>query len=216
MPSCRSRMRRRLSVGLAACLSLVLATAAAADVHHPYEGYQWGQPYAKGNPFGPVSTPTDVSSIQIATTNSASYALDSTGRVWAWGAAAQGELGDGHRETAAFIATPTQVQFPAGVTITKLAHPGPYETMMAIDSQGHAWGWGNDGAHELCLSQTMINRPVELPFSSVTQTTGAGDHALFLAGGVLYGCGENSDGDLGDGTTDRSSTPQRVTGLPAG
>jgi alpha-tubulin suppressor-like RCC1 family protein len=209
---------KRLLAGLATCIPLVLAPAAAAHTHSR-AGYQWGQPYAKGNPNGPVSTPTAVSGIpnpvvQIATSNSDSYALDSTGKVWAWGAAAEGELGTGHKEKEAFTTTPTQVQLPAGVTITKLANPGPYETMMAIDSHGDVWGWGYNGAHEICVSQTTINTPVELPFSGVSLTTGAGDHALFDTGGTLYGCGGNSNGDLGDGNTNPSSTPQPVIGLP--
>jgi alpha-tubulin suppressor-like RCC1 family protein len=208
----------RLPAALAACLTLVLVPTASAVVHHPYAGYGWGQPYAKGNPIGPVSTPTAVTGIpspvvQIATSNSDSYALDNTGKVWAWGAAAQGELGNGRHETSSFVATPTQVHFPAGVTITKLANPGPYETMIAIDSHGDAWGWGDDDDHELCMNRTTIRTPVELPFSDVTLATGAGDHALFDAGGALYACGANSDGDLGDGTTKPSSTPQPVTGL---
>jgi alpha-tubulin suppressor-like RCC1 family protein len=108
------------------------------------------------------------------------------------------------------------VRFPAGVTIAKLAAPGPYDTMMAIDTHGDVWGWGDNRDHELCVSQTMIHTPVQLPLSDVTLATGAGDHALYDAGGTLYGCGANDNGDLGDGTTDPSSTPRAVTGLPAG
>jgi alpha-tubulin suppressor-like RCC1 family protein len=211
---------RRLPGAFAACVSLALVpVASAATVHHPYAGYQWGDPDAKGNRVGPQPTPTTVSGIpnqvsQIATSNSDDYALDSTGKVWAWGAASQGELGAGHKEKTRFIATPTQVQFPAGVTITKLANPGPYDTMMAIDSHGNVWGWGDDRDHELCVNQTVINTPVELPLSDVTLATGAGDHALYDAGGTLEGCGGNASGDLGDGSTNPSSTPEPVTGLP--
>jgi alpha-tubulin suppressor-like RCC1 family protein len=107
------------------------------------------------------------------------------------------------------------VQFPPGVTITRLANPGPYDTMMAIDSHGNVWGWGDDRDNQLCLEATTIDTPVQLPLSDVTLATGAGDHALFDAGGTLYGCGGNANGDLGDGSTAPSATPQRVTGLPA-
>ena len=47
----------------------------------------------------------------------------------------------------------------------------------------------------------------------MTALAGAGDHALYFAGGTLYACGGNNDGDLGDGTTVPSTKPVAVAAL---
>src|ERR1700749_5281365 len=92
-----------------------------------------------------LSTPAAVSGItgdvvQIATSNSDSYALTSTGHVWAWGVASYGELGDG--QTAPYSTRAVKVDFPPGVKIVALANPAPFDGALAIDSRGHASGWG--------------------------------------------------------------------------
>jgi alpha-tubulin suppressor-like RCC1 family protein len=55
--------------------------------------------------------------------------------------------------------------------------------------------------------------PVELPFSGVTALAGAGVHAVYDAHGRIYSCGNNTVGELGDGTTRSSTVPVRVIGL---
>ena len=62
--------------------------------------------------------------------------------MYGWGVNSYGELGDGQLtpyETKAF-----KVDFPAGVTITSLANPMPFDGGLAIDSTGHAWGLGSE------------------------------------------------------------------------
>lgn len=151
--------------------------------------------------------------VEVATSNSDTYALTSTGAVWAWGADGFGELGDGLSELAS--ARPVRVQFPAGVTITSLPNPTPYDAGLAVDTKGDAWGWGLDADHDLCLPGAgPILRPVRLPLGDVTLATGAGVHSLFDSKGTVYGCGSNSDGELGDGSTVNSPGPTPVAGLP--
>jgi alpha-tubulin suppressor-like RCC1 family protein len=90
----------------------------------------------------------------------------------------------------------------------------PYDTALAVDTTGHVWGWGDDAIGELCLGRSGIERtPVRLPFRHVTALAGAADHDLYDAGGTVYACGQNVDGDLGDGRGARSLTPVRVVGL---
>ena len=90
-------------------------------------------------------TPTPIpgiegSVVQIATSNSDTYALTSTGSVWAWGVGSNGELGNG--STPLYVRTAVQVEFPAGVTITSLPNPMPFDGGLAMDSPGNTWGWG--------------------------------------------------------------------------
>jgi len=184
--------------------------------------YSWGVPDGQAgiNAGLQHGTPTPVFGIrepviQIATSNSDSYALTSAGAVWAWGAGAHGELGDG--QDTPFVSRPVQVSFPSGVIIVSLPTTMPYETAMAIDSQGNVWGWGYDQGSELCMSSySRISVPTELPLTDVTLASGAGGHALFDSNGKVYGCGVNTYGDLGNGTTTDSPTPTAVLNLSFG
>jgi alpha-tubulin suppressor-like RCC1 family protein len=150
---------------------------------------------------------------QIASSNSTEYALLTNGSVYAWGLGSQGELGDGG--TANSFGTPVRVRFPAGVKIASLpADAMPYDTGLALDSRGHAWGWGVDSGGSLCLGPTRTYlTPVQLPLSGVTLLAGASTHTLFDADGTVYSCGNNLAGDLGDDTTANTTTPVKVAGL---
>ena len=78
--------------------------------------------------------------VQIATSNSDGYALTSDGAVWAWGVGGYGELGNG--KTPAYDTNAVQVDFPAGIRISSLANPMPFDGALAIDTHGNVWGWG--------------------------------------------------------------------------
>jgi alpha-tubulin suppressor-like RCC1 family protein len=150
--------------------------------------------------------------VQIATSNSDGYALTSGGGVWAWGAGDDGELGDGTRSS--YETTAVQVEFPAGVKIASLPNPMPFDAALAIDSRGDAWGWGLDVSGDLCGTGQVVVRPREIPLSDVTLATGARMHSLFDSHGHVYACGSGADGVLGNGTTNSSSTPTAIVGLP--
>jgi alpha-tubulin suppressor-like RCC1 family protein len=165
-----------------------------------------------------LDKPTPVSGIsgrvvQIATSNSDGYALTSNGTVWAWGVASYGELGNG--EHPGYSTRAVKVDFPAGVRITSLANPMPFDGALAIDAQGHVWGWGLNAFGDLCLTGLTELRPSELPLRGVTLATGARTHSLFDSAGTVYACGSGEYGVLGTGSTANSSTPVPVVGLPS-
>ena len=151
--------------------------------------------------------------IQIATSNSDGYARTSNGAVWAWGVASYGELGNGTQP--AYSTRAVEVDFPAGVSIVALANPMPFDGALAIDSQGHVWGWGLNALGDLCLSGLTELKPEELPLSKVTLVSGARTHSLFASGGTVYACGDGQYGVLGTGSTTSSATPVPVVGLPS-
>jgi len=164
-----------------------------------------------------LEKPTIVSGIsgtvvEIATSNSDGYALTSSGTVWGWGVGSYGELGDG--QAPPYDATAVKVDFPAGVKITSLANPMPFDGALAIDSLGHAWGWGLNVGGDLCLSGLKELRPDQIALSDVTLATGARTHSLFDSSGRIYACGDGEGGVLGDGSTASSSKPVAVIGLP--
>jgi alpha-tubulin suppressor-like RCC1 family protein len=152
--------------------------------------------------------------VQIATSNSDGYALSSNGTVWAWGVNSYGELGDVHLTP--YETKAVKVDFPAGVKITTLANPMPFDAGLAIDSNGFAWVWGLNANDDLCLSSLIETRPQQLPLSDVTLATGARTHAIFDANGLLYACGSGDAGELGNGSTTSTSIPTPIIGLPSG
>ena len=150
---------------------------------------------------------------QIATSNSTEYALLTNGALYAWGLGAQGEFGDGRRLNS--FTRPVRVRFPTGVKIASIpTDVEPFDTAIAIDTKGNAWGWGHNGGGELCLrNRKTYLTPVRLPFSHVTTLAGASNHALYDAGGTVYACGQNLAGSLGDGSMRNSTRPVKVAGL---
>src|SRR5262245_6598229 len=150
---------------------------------------------------------------QVASSNSTEYALLTDGRVYAWGVGNHGQLGDGRTRDS--FTNPVKVRFPAGVKIASLPiNVMPFDTALAVDTNGHVWGWGINQGGELCLGnrdQHLV--PVQLPFSDVTAVAGAFNHAVYESAGQVWACGLGELGELGNGTRSSSSVPVKVTGL---
>ena len=222
------RGSRKMACKLAGVLALALtgtawvsspamAWASGSTDTASYWGEFFGDQSSSAEPLRvptPMGLPGTIE--QIATSNSTDYALLTNGTVYAWGEGQQGQLGNGSATDS--LDTPVEVSFPSGVVIASLATDAmPIDTALAIDSKGHAWGWGLDSFSQLCLGNHQeILKPVELPFTHVTATAGAFDHALYDSGGTVYACGGNINGDLGTGKTGLSATPAVVRGLGQG
>jgi alpha-tubulin suppressor-like RCC1 family protein len=181
--------------------------------------HYWGAFFGlrSGAATGEASVPTPITLpgpvAEVATSNSTEYALLTNGTVYAWGDGTDGELGNGTNRNS--VSEPVEVKFPSGVRIESLATDAmPFNTALAIDTDGNAWGWGSDSFGQLCLgNEREYLSPVELPLPHVTLVAGAFDHALYDSEGTVYACGGNANGDLGDGSTGPSSSPVVVTGL---
>jgi alpha-tubulin suppressor-like RCC1 family protein len=211
---------RILLAGTGLCVAVAAAVAVAgpaaaqdasgATIEH------WGAFSSGGSQSDkslvPVALKLPAPVAEVGSSNSTQYALLTNGTVYAWGLGSDGQLGDGGTSNST---TPVQVQFPSGVKIASIATDvSPYNSALAIDTTGHAWGWGLNGGGEFCLGNTTEHlTPVKLPFSDVTTLAGAADHATYDADGTVYSCGSNQYGELGDGTTTSSTTPVKVTGL---
>jgi alpha-tubulin suppressor-like RCC1 family protein len=191
----------------------VVARHVTATVKH------WGSFFGAGKDinYDTQSSPVDVTLpgpvAEVGSSNSTQYALLTDGSLYAWGLGTQGQLGDGRSQNS--FGHPVQVRFPRGVRIASIPTDAmPYNTALAVDTEGHAWGWGDNGGGELCLGTTgSFSLPVRLPLHHVTALAGASHHALYDADGTVYACGQNVEGDLGDGSRSGSRTPVRVAGL---
>jgi alpha-tubulin suppressor-like RCC1 family protein len=201
---------------VAGAVALAAAGPAAAQATSGATIEHWGAFSGDGSQTDkslspvPLTLPGPVA--EVGSSNSTQYALLTNGTVYAWGQGGDGQLGNGGTSNSF---TPVKVQFPAGVKIAKIATDvSPYNSALAIDTTGHAWGWGLNGGGEFCLGNKIEHlTPVKLPFSDVTTLAGGANHATYDAGGTVYSCGSNQYGELGDGTTTSSTTPVKVTGL---
>jgi alpha-tubulin suppressor-like RCC1 family protein len=188
-------------------------------IERPSTVKHWGSYFGarKGKNYdvqaAPVALTVPGTVAQVGTSNSTQYVLLTNGTMYAWGLGTHGELGDGG--TVNSLDQPVQVRFPAGVKIAFIpTDVMPYDTALAVDTQGHVWGWGLNGGGELCLGNTTTYAtPVRLPFSHVTTLAGASNHALYDSNGTVYACGQNLEGDLGTGSMAGTITPKKVAGL---
>ena len=194
-------------------------SATAIDRESPSTLLHWGSYFGgrKGRIFDietlpvPVAVPGAVA--EVGTSNSTEYALLTNGSLYAWGLGTHGQLGDGRRKSS--FTRPVRVHFPAGVKVASIpTDVMPYDTGLAVDTQGNAWGWGQNGGGELCLGNKRLYRtPVELPLHHVRTLAGASNHALYDAAGTVYACGQDLKGSLGDGRRHSSTRPVKVVGL---
>ena len=217
-----------VKAGLCAVVAaMVLVAGCSADPKASGKGQRptletvkyWGSFFGdqKGTNYDMHMSPTAVTVpgrvAEVGTSNSTQYALLTDGSVYAWGLGTQGQLGDGQRKNS--LGKPVRVRFPAGVKIASIpADVMPYDSGLAVDTKGRAWGWGANGGGELCLGNTRVYAtPVRLPLPHVTALAGASNHALYDSDGTVYACGQNVEGDLGDGSRTGSRTPVPVVGL---
>jgi alpha-tubulin suppressor-like RCC1 family protein len=161
---------------------------------------------------GPVSVslPDGVTVVDLTARWGSVFALGCDGHLYGWGDNSFGQLADGSTEAAA---TPLQIATPSGARITKVA--AGYWHGLAVSSVGEVYAWGDNSAGQLGLGSTDdVDGLVAVPMSRglmVTRISGGGMHSLALTvSGEVYAWGDNSYGQLGDGTTHSRSTPLPV------
>jgi alpha-tubulin suppressor-like RCC1 family protein len=199
--------------------TVAASQSAPPPVEVPSTVEHWGSFFGgrKGTNYDLVTEPVAVTVpgtvAEIGTSNSTEYALLTDGSLYAWGLGTQGELGDGSKLNS--FTAPVRVRFPQGVKIAYIPTDAmPYDTGLAVDTTGHAWGWGENGGGEFCLGNRKPHPlPVELPLPHVTALAGASHHAVYDADGTVYACGQNLDGTLGDGSWSNTTRPRKVAGL---
>lgn len=210
---------KRTPLILCAVILALASTMPAAARVEPGQAEHWGAFF--GDNIGadsnltlrPVPLRFEAPVREVGTSNSTQYALLDDGTLWAWGQGTNGQLGNGARQNS--FSAPVRVRFPAGVKIASIPPDAmPYDTGLAVDTRGNAWGWGFNKKGELCLGDARSSdTPRELPLRApVTSLAGADNHAVYDADGTVYSCGSNYGGVLGDGHMNgpASHSPVRV------
>ncbi len=158
-----------------------------------------------------VTLPGGVRAAAVFAGDRFSLALGADGRLYAWGANADGELGDG---AATDRATPGAVRLPRGVRVVAAAAGDYYG--LAVGSRGALYAWGlnrfgqlGDGTRTTRRTPVAVALPEGVPAVAVAAW---GDFSVALGtGGEMYAWGANGHGEVGDGTRAEQDSPVCVT-----
>jgi alpha-tubulin suppressor-like RCC1 family protein len=131
-------------------------------------------------------------------------AIDSAGRLWSWGTAAAGQLGDNsvlQKSNPVLVGSSTWTKISAGAS-----------HCMGITTSGALFTWGLNNNGQLGLGDT-INRsnPTQVGSSSWAAINCGLTHSTAIdINGNLYVWGQGAAGAIGDGTTVSKSSPAQV------
>ena len=180
-----------------------------------------------GTPDRCGPTPVQVSALgssvaRVTAGDAHTCALKTDGTVWCWGDHRDGQLGEG---TTGIEGKPLPVQVTAlGNAVMQIA-AGSFHTC-AIKDDGTLWCWGGNQNGELgdgtmsgedCGGTPCRPMPVQvsaLGADVVHVAAGRTSTCARTTDGMLFCWGDNSFGELGDGTADGEPCGSAVSGLP--
>jgi alpha-tubulin suppressor-like RCC1 family protein len=161
---------------------------------------------------------------QIAAGGSFGMAIQTTVKLgflrhslWTWGQETWGQVGNGQLTdpfSPGGVINPYQV---TGIPAPAAIAAGTYSAMM-VGTDGSVWGWGQDlfGNLGVGSGNGILYSPTQTlnPGSGIIQLAAGYDDVLGLrSDGTVVAWGNNSNGQLGDGTTTTRVTPVQVSGL---
>jgi alpha-tubulin suppressor-like RCC1 family protein len=150
-----------------------------------------------------------LSFVALATGYFHACGLTAGGAAYCWGGSLYGELGNG---TTTRSLTPVAVS--GGVAFATLS--ASYGTTCGVTTSGAAYCWGWNGSGQLGTGTSTLIYPTPVPVSGglTFATVSAGN--LHTCGvttqGAAYCWGDNSEGELGDGSTTIQLAPVPVFG----
>lgn len=159
---------------------------------------------------------TEVSAISAGPYHNLALKSDRTVRAWGYNAA--GQLGNGVSGSGAESHTPVQVLGADGIgfldDVVAISAGGNHS--LALKSDGTVWAWGWNSRGQLGNGTTMgSNTAVQVCgmggagyLSNIVEISAGYEHSIALrSDGVVWAWGCNTNGEFGNGTITRSTTP---------
>lgn len=167
--------------------------------------YVLGDEYSSRTIPSKIYSLSDVKDIVIGTNHC--FAIKNDGTVWAWGADAYGQLGDGDT-----IDKSTPVQIPELTNVISIVASGDHSLALKSDGSVLAWGYSSHGAlgmgnTDKYYTPTQISTFLANNISYIT--TGMTSFAI-REDGSLLAWGSNAYGEYGNGNTFSSKVPVMV------
>lgn len=147
------------------------------------------------NPVQVVDVPRIVA---VAGGTRHSLALAADGTVWAWGDQTSGKLGNGANTAGAYRPGPV-----AGLSNVIAIAAGSSHSA-ALRADGTVWVWGSNVLGQLGRTDWNIDQTLPVQLQGVTQAVSIAAGALHTvvvrSDGTVWTSGNNTEGNLGDGT----------------
>jgi hypothetical protein len=163
------------------------------------------------NQNAPVQVPGLTGMVAIAMGSTHALAVKSDGTVWTWGNNQYGQIGNG--TTGGNQLTPVQVP---GLT-NAVAVGGHLWTSFALTADGKVYAWGTNANYRLGLGTGGGTYPVPTEITQLSDikaiSIGVFNGMALKADGTLMAWGDNSGGQIGDGTITARPTPVPVPAL---
>ena len=175
--------------------------------------YSWGG-NGRGQLGRPAPDPTDSPGVVpgtylgISAGDHFSLAVDTAQAGWAWGDNDHGQLGIGGTS-----AQPRPFPVAGGLTFRALSAGAAHALALTTDGLTYAWGRGASGELGRGGDHADRSAPVLVATDGITFTAlaaGAGHSLGLTADGTAYAWGDNTTGQLGDGTTAARDRPTAV------
>ncbi|MFT9850458.1 RCC1 domain-containing protein [Aneurinibacillus sp. REN35] len=176
--------------------------------------YAWGN-----NEFGQLGNGTSSSSDipvqvnelsgvkKIIVINNSNFALKNDGTVWAWGQNEKEQLGDGTKMSRFIPFKINNLSHIQDITIDE-------KSGLALDEEGKVWTWGlgQQGSSTERPNNIIGSTPVQVNNLTNIKSIYAKSESYFAIGidGSISTWGENSYGQLGDGTNKARTVPVKV------
>ena len=146
--------------------------------------------------------------------------LTESGKVYAMGRNTFGQLGNGTFENSNM---PVLLE---GLPVVTKISAGSYHSLVLTET-GSVWGWGNNTTYQLAQAESdelqqddgqivarRVPRPEIIIENNVVDIAGGGHFSLSLSEqGMVSGWGENSKGQLGNGTDQLQQFPLEISDL---
>jgi len=160
------------------------------------------------NRNSPVRIGTGTNWKAVAAGEFHTLALKADGTLWAWGNNIKGQLGNG---TTTASSNPVRI----GTTSDWTAAAAGGSSSFAMKVDGSLWAWGLNDYGQLGIGVTdgaAHSTPVKVTPERDWAAISAGNlHVLAIKrNGTLWAWGDNTSGQLGDGTRTNRNTPTRI------